>query len=65
MFEGFDHTDLNSLYDELTSKLGTSIYKKTGKSAKCFRKGERKIQEHTNIKRKGSDNQRNAYNVQM
>ena len=28
VFEGFNHEDLNSLYDELSFKLGKSIYKK-------------------------------------
>lgn len=53
MFEGFDHTDLNSLYDELTSKLGTSIYKKRpANQLNALEKGKEKFKNIQTLREK-------------
>lgn len=53
MFEGFDHADLNSLYDELTSKLGTSIYKKRpANQLKALEKGKEKFKNIQTLREK-------------
>lgn len=53
MFEGFDHADLNSLYDELTSKLGTSIYKKRpANQLNALEKGKEKFKNIQTLREK-------------
>ena len=53
MFEGFDHADLNSLYDELTSKLETSIYKKRpANQLNALEKGKEKFKNIQTLREK-------------
>ena len=53
MFEGFEHADLNSLYDELTSKLETSIYKKRpANQLNALEKGKEKFKNIQTLREK-------------